>query len=290
MLLEGYIVALVTPFTDDGKVDFAAFEKYVNYIANVPGIAGIVVAGSTGESLSLSDDEKISLIKCAQNTAGGATKIIGGIIDSVTAHGVTLMKSTEEHVDAFLCISPYYVKPSQEQLCQHFKTYNDSTSKDIILYNNPGRTAVDIKLDTFKRLIELERVVAIKECSSDLTRFTSWSQFIPQEKIFRFYSGNDETAAAAFAMGADGVVSVTANILPEQYARFYKSWKEHDEKTFFEYRKQLLEISELMFAEPSPAPTKYVLWRKGLMKNVLRRPLSPISDDLAKKIDSAINV
>lgn len=288
MRFKGYIVALVTPFNDDGKVDLVAFEKYVKHISDISGIGAIVVAGSTGESLSLSDDEKLSLVKCARETVNNSVKIIGGIIDSVTVHGITLMKNFEKYVDGFLCISPYYIKPSQEQLYQHFKTYNDSTSKDIMLYNNPGRTSVDLKSDTFKKLIELEHVVAIKECSADLTRFTSWAQFVPQEKEFKFYSGNDETAAAAFAMGADGIVSVTANILPKQCVQFHKAWEEHDDKTFQKYRNLLLKTSELMFAEPSPAPAKYALWRMGLIKNVLRAPLSPISDTLAKKIDSVL--
>lgn len=289
MFSKGYIVALVTPFSDDGKVDLAAFEKYVHYVSGVSGIVGVVVVGSTGEALSLSDEEKISLVKCARNVVTGHVKVIGGIIDSVTDHGVALMKSIEKYVDAFLCVSPYYIKPSQEQLYRYFKTFNDNSSKDIMLYNNPGRSAVDIKLDTFKKLVELEHIAAIKECSSDLTRFSSWPQLVPQGKDFKFFTGNDETTAAAFAMGADGVVSVTANILPEQCAKFYKAWEEHDEKTFCEYRNSLLEVSELMFAEPSPAPAKYALWRKGLMKNVLRAPLSPISENLAKKIDSVIH-
>lgn len=288
MRLKGYIVALVTPFNDDGKVDIAAFEKYVEYISNISGIKALVVVGSTGESLSLSDDEKLSLVRCAKETVGNSVKIIGGIIDSVTAHGITLMKNFEKYVDGFLCIAPYYIKPSQEQLYQYFKAYNDNTSKDIMLYNNPGRASVDLKLDTFKKLIELEHIVAIKECSADLTRFTSWAQFIPQEKEFKFYSGNDEMAAAAFAMGADGIVSVTANILPKQCVQFYEAWKNHNDKIFLKNRNLLLEISKLIFEEPSPAPVKYRLWCMGLIKNVLRSPLSPISASLAKKIDSVI--
>lgn len=287
MNLKGVTVALVTPFDDAGKVDLSAFERYISYISSVRGVAGVVVCGSTGESLSLTDDEKLVLVKCASETVKAGVAVIGGIIESSTEHGLRLMHSFEKYVNGFLCICPYYVKPSQRQLYNHFKVYNDNTEKGIILYNNPGRTSVDLQFDAFRRLVQLDHIVGIKECSTDLSRFFNWRQVVGNKK-FSFLTGNDAAAAAAFAMGADGVISVTANIMPEQCVRLYEGWESKSFETFSKDRNSLEEITGMMFAEPSPAPAKYVLEKKGLMKNVLRAPLSPVSPQLAERLDAAI--
>jgi 4-hydroxy-tetrahydrodipicolinate synthase len=280
--LEGYIVALVTPFDQQKNVDLKAFEKYVDFVVS-KGVHGIVVCGSTGESLALSDEEKLSLVKCASNIAKGRTNVIGGIIDSVTEHGVKLIREFEEYVDNFLCICPYYIKPSQTQLFNHFKAYCESTKKGIILYNNPGRTAIDLKSDTFKKLCDFDNVIAIKECASDLSRFVFWKDYLKHD--FSFLTGNDDMAPSALAMGACGVVSVTANIAPALCEAMYKAWNDRDMEKFANIRDRLAVMHNLMFAEPSPAPAKYALAKMGLIQNVLREPLSPISEELAKTID-----
>lgn len=287
MFLKGFIVALVTPFNEEGSVDLSAFGKYVNRLSSVEGISGVVVCGSTGESLSLSDDEKLALVKCAYESAENKAAVIGGIIESSTERGVQLMRSFEKYVDGFLCICPYYIKPSQKQLVSHFKTYNDNTDKDIILYNNPGRTGVDLQFDAFRELVQLKNISGIKECSADLSRFVLWKQALGNKK-FSYLSGNDDAAGAAFAMGADGVISVTANVMPEQCARFYRSWEERNYEEFAKNRNELEEITKMMFAEPSPAPAKYVLAKMGLMKNILRAPLTPITQELSEQLDLAI--
>lgn len=280
-MLKGYVVALVTPFSSAGEVDLNSFEKYVDYIVS-SGVEGIVVCGSTGESLSLSNSEKISLVKCASNIAKSKVKVIGGIIDSVTERSVSLIHSLEDYVEAFLCICPYYIKPSQNQLYNHFKMCAAATSKDIILYNNPGRTSVDLQYDTFNRLRELKNITAIKECSLDLSRFVFWKR----NDDFSFLTGNDDMACSAFAMGAVGVVSVTANVAPKKCVELYDSWKARDMSRFSKIRDELAVLHRLMFTEPSPAPTKYALHKMGLMENQLRLPLTPISSELAAKIDS----
>ena len=281
-MYKGYIVALVTPFDKDGNVDLASFEKYVDHIAN-SGVSGIVVCGSTGESLSLSEDEKISLVKCACDVAKNRVKVIGGIIENVTARSVSLIKACEKYVDAFLCICPYYIKPSQNQLYEYFKTCAETTDRDIILYNNPGRTAVDLQRPTFEKLLEIKNIKAVKECSSDLYR-VYWNT----RDDFSFLTGNDDMACSAFAMGAVGVVSVTANVLPELCAKLYNAW-ENCTDDFEELRDKLAMMHKLMFAEPSPAPAKYALAKMGLMENYLRLPLTPVSNELAAKIDAELH-
>jgi 4-hydroxy-tetrahydrodipicolinate synthase len=283
-MLKGYTVALVTPFKN-GKIDLPAFEKYVDFIAD-SGVSGMVVCGSTGESLALSPQEKIELIKTASSVNKKRIGLIGGIIDATTDNCVELMKQTEKYVDNFLCICPFYVKPSQRQICDHFKKLSASTSRGIILYNNPGRVAADIDFPIFEELCELENIVAIKECSPDLSRFVLWRLSVKED--FYFLSGNDNVACGALALGASGVVSASANMFPSLFAAMYNAFSEEDFETFAAFRDMLAPLHELMSVEPSPAAAKYVLSKMGLMSNELRSPLSPISEELQEQIDGLI--
>jgi 4-hydroxy-tetrahydrodipicolinate synthase len=284
-MLEGYVVAVVTPFRN-GKVDTSAFEKYINYIIN-SGISGIVVCGSTGESLSLSTQEKEELIKIASEINKKKVKLIGGVIDSVTDNCVEFLKRAEEYVDYFLCICPFYIKPSQEQIYGHFKRLNDSTGRGIILYNNPGRAGANIGWDIFKKLSDLKNITAVKECAPDLSRFSLWRPKVKEN--FSFLTGNDDTACGALAMGACGVISVTANIVPYLCVEMYNMFQKNDIKRFGMLRDKLAPLHELVFAEPSPAPVKYALSKFGIISNELREPLSPINVDLQRKIDILVD-
>ena len=283
-MYKGYIAAIVTPF-ENGNLDFGSFESYVDYISSSK-LSGFVVCGSTGESLALSEKEKIELVKKATSINNGRIKIIAGVIDSTTSSCVNFIKKVEDFVDAFLCICPFYIKPSQNQMVEHFKKLSESTKKDIILYNNPGRVGTSIGFDTLKKLSEISNIKAIKECTSDLSIFSLWRPQI--KKDFNFLSGNDDSACGAFAMGAEGCISVTANIAPQLCAEMYEAFENGNLKKFGELRDKLAPIHQLMFAEPSPGPAKYALSKMGLMKNELRSPLSPISTTLQEKIDDAL--
>jgi 4-hydroxy-tetrahydrodipicolinate synthase len=282
-MITGYNVAVVTPFRN-GKTDCEAFEKYINRMVN-SGVSGLAVCGSTGESLSLSLSEKINLIKIASEINGGKIKLIGGVIDAVTDGCAELMRKTEKYVDAFLCICPFYLKPSKRQVYDHFRKLHDETERELILYNNPGRTGTGLDFDTFKRLADLERVVGIKECAADLSVFSVWRSAVKEK--FSFLCGNDNTACGALAMGASGVISVTANTASDLCIRMYEAFRRNDGDKFGILRDALAPLHELMFAEPSPAPTKYLLSRMGFMSDELRSPLSPISSELQRKIDEA---
>jgi 4-hydroxy-tetrahydrodipicolinate synthase len=279
---SGYIPAVVSPFKN-GKLDIDSFEKYIFRLVN-SGISGMVVCGSTGESLSLSIDEKLELIKTAAKINNNKIKLICGIIDSITDYCKDLMKQTESIVDGFLCICPFYVKPSQNQIYNHFKTLSQLTKKDIILYNNPSRVGTSIGLETLKKLCELENIVAIKECTSDLSVFTLWRSEL--KKNFIFLTGNDDTACAALSMGAEGVISVSANVAPELCVKMYSAFKNSNIEQFNNIRDELAPLHNLMFAEPTPGPVKYALSKLGLMKDELRMPLSSISLELKEKIDT----
>ncbi|MDR1551743.1 MAG: 4-hydroxy-tetrahydrodipicolinate synthase [Holosporaceae bacterium] len=280
-MLTGYIAAVVSPFRD-GHVDVEAFERYIDHIAD-SGVSGVAVCGSTGESLSLSMAEKVKLVRIAAAVNCGRVKLVGGIVNSTTEDCVQLIKQMEEHVDYFLCICPFYVKPSQHQIYEHFRTLSSATSRDIILYNNPSRVGADIGFDTFRRLCDLENVVAIKECSLDLSRFSLWRAVVRDG--FSFLSGNDDVAGGALAMGANGVISVSANVAPSLCVSMYNEFQQGNLGGFRALRDRIALLHELMFAEPNPAPVKYALSRMGFIVNELRAPLTSISEGLRSKID-----
>ncbi len=283
-MFKGYIAAVVTPFKN-GEVDVSAFENYISWLVD-SGVSGIVVCGSTGESLTLTREEQKELICTANKVVAGRVKLIGGVIASSTEKCLALIRNSEQYVDGFLCICPFYVKPTQDQLILHFSRLNEITSKPIILYNNPSRVGVSICKKAFDIITKLEHVVAIKECACDLSRFALWRMDV--DKDFDFLTGNDDSAFGALAMGAKGVVSVTANVCPKLCVEAYNAFMKGDREVFEQCRDKLAVITSLMFAEPSPAPAKYVLSRLGIMSEEVRAPLTPITLELKSKIDEII--
>ncbi|MDR0630719.1 MAG: 4-hydroxy-tetrahydrodipicolinate synthase, partial [Holosporales bacterium] len=259
-----------------------AFEKYISYIVG-SGISGIVVCGSTGEALSLSKKEKIELVRLASNICHGKINIIAGIINSVTDECIEFIKSVENIVDGFLCICPFYIKPSQEQIYSHFEALSRATNREIILYNNPSRVGTSITLETYKKLSYISNIVATKECSHDLSVFSAWRKEIGND--FKFLSGNDDTAFEAFSQGAYGAVSVTANVAPKLCVKMFEMFKQNNIKELERLRDILTPLHSMLFTEPTPAPVKYILSRNGLIKNELRRPLTSITKTLENKIN-----
>lgn len=285
-MFSGCIAAVATPFLN-GRIDFQSFERYLDHIIT-NGIDAIVVCGSTGESLSLSLKEKIELINCATKVVNSRVKLIAGTIDPMTDNCLKIVSLTESVVDGFLSICPFYIKPSQKQIYNHFSMIHSCTKKPIILYNNPSRVGVNLELETFKRLMDLERVNAIKECSPDIVRFSLWRQYARED--FTFLTGNDDTFCAALAMGADGIISVGANIAVKMFHDFHRAFLNNDLAKFKELRVPISELSRLMFAESSPAPLKYALRKIGIIADdQMRLPLSSISGPLKSEIDNFIS-
>lgn len=285
-MLDGYFAAAVTPF-NNYRVDIASFEKYIDFLIS-SGISGIIVCGTTGESTALSYEEKLELMTVANRINSGRIKLIAGIMDPITETCIKLIKDIEDIVDGFLCICPYYVRPSQNQLYKHFETISKSTEKEIVVYNAPHRTGISIEFNVFKKLCDLNNFIGIKDCSCNLDLFTSWR--IKVDKRISFLSGNDDIACAALAMGASGVISVSANIAPSLCSELYSSFKNSDLKRFCELRDMLSLLHEAMFIEPSPGPVKYALFRLGFIKNELRNPLSIVGNDTMRKIDEIIEM
>lgn len=284
-MLSGCIVAAVTPF-DEGKLDIKAFEKYMAFLANSK-IAGIVVCGSTGEPLSLTVDEKLELLRSARRViTNGDVKLFSGVIDCSTQSCIDFMKKSEDIVDGFLCICPFYIKPSATQIYEHFKLLSESTSRSIILYNNPGRVGTAMEFATVKKLSTQKNIVAIKECTSDLSVFVTWRSAMRED--FAILTGDDDTAAGAVSMGASGIVSVTANVVPDLCVAMLSAYRQNNLERFAVVRDALEPLSKLMFAEPSPGPVKYALSKIGFIKDELRMPLSPIGNSLRTKIDKVM--
>ncbi|MDR3187175.1 MAG: 4-hydroxy-tetrahydrodipicolinate synthase [Holosporaceae bacterium] len=281
-MLNGYVAAAVTPFKS-GKLDLAAFEKYIHHLS-IQGISGVVVCGSTGEALALSLQEKIELLRVASKLIDGRVKIICGVIDPITANCLELIKKVEKFADYFLCISPFYIKPSSDQIFQHFRILGENTRKEIIIYNNPGRVGREIDFDTLKKLYHLPNITAVKECSTNLSRYAH--EYMRMKEKFSFLAGNDEMVCAALAMGADGAISASVNVATDLCMKMYKAFQQKDMERFGILRDTLAPLHELMFAEPSPAPVKYLLSKWGFMQNELRAPLTPITKALEERIDA----
>lgn len=285
-MFTGYIPAVVSPFFDN-SVDVTAFEKYINWLIK-SGVNGVVVCGSTGESIALTAEERRVLVTSAVRVAEKKVPVIAGIINAVTEACVIQAKEYEKcGADALLCVCPYYLKPTQEGVYEHFKTIHDAVSIPIILYNNPGRTSIDIKLDTLRKLASLERIMGLKEASSDVARFLLWRQQV--KPGFSFLSGNDDTFCGALALGASGAISVTANVLPEVCSNLYRAWTDRDMVKFEKLRDKIQNVHQLLFVEPSPSPVKYALSLMGVMQDTVRAPLLKLTDQTKARIKQELS-
>jgi 4-hydroxy-tetrahydrodipicolinate synthase len=274
-MFQGYWAAVVTPFRHD-RIDVAAFERYIVTLVEA-GIRGVVVGGSTGEALSLTREERLQLIKAATHVAENRVPVAAGVITATTHEAVQQAKEAEQAgAVALLVVSPFYVKPSSEGLYEHFRAIHEATSLPIIVYNNPGRTGVDIDLNTLKRMTQLPRIAALKEASPQISRVLSWKKSLRTD--FAFLSGNDDTVPAFLAMGGQGAISVTANVAPRLCTELYNAWTNADLETFTRIRNQLAPVHETLFVAPNPCPTKYALSVMGLIRDEVRAPLLPLTD------------
>ena len=286
---SGYLTALITPFAN-GKVDFAAFEKFVAWQCE-QNIHGLVPCGTTGESPTLSFSETEELIKRTIATRNGSSKkipVIAGTGSNDTARTVETTKLAEQlGADAALIVTPYYNKPTQDGLYAHYKFIHDQTNIPIILYNVPGRTAVDMSLDTIIRLSALPRIVGLKDAVSDLSRVTLLKRSI--KNSFALLCGEDGLAAGYLAQGGHGCISVTSNIAPALCAALYEAWLKNDKEQFETIQSWLAPLHKNLFIETSPAPVKYAASVLGFGSDEMRLPLLPATQTTRTIIDSLLN-
>lgn len=282
---KGSYVALVTPFKK-GKVDFDAFQQLVEWhIAS--GTHGLVPCGTTGETPTITIEEHKALIKACLEATDGRVPVIAGAGSNSTETAVELARFADKSgADGILSVTPYYNKPSQEGMYQHFKAVNDAVSTPVILYNVPGRTGVEISVETVVRLASLRNIEGIKDASVDLSRPLQLQVALGDD--FTQLSGEDATVAAYLAQGGHGCISVTANVAPKLCAELHNAWAKKDWKTFERIRNLLMPLHKNLFAETNPSPAKYCLFKLGKITEEQRLPLLPVSAATRAKLDDAM--
>lgn len=283
--LQGSITALTTPFRG-GAVDEKAYEAFVDWQIR-EGTAGVVVCGTTGESPTLNEDEQDRLIRITVDVAAGRVPVIAGTGSNDTAHVIHRTKTaTKLGANAALIVGPYYNKPTQEGLYQHFKAVHDATNIPVLVYNVPGRCIVDVLPPTMARLAQLPRIVGVKDSTNDLarpvrTRLDCGEDFIQ-------LSGEDGTVSAFLAQGGHGAISVTSNVAPRLCADMHAAWAKGDMKRFGELRDALMPLHQALFVETSPSPVKYALSVLGKMGEDVRLPLVPCTPATKAQVDEAL--
>src|SRR5712675_1654515 len=275
-MFRGTFTALVTPFLNGG-IDDSAFEKLIeSQIA--AGISGVVAVGTTGESPTLSHEERQQLIRLAIATAKKRGQVLAGTGSNATHHAVADTKAAEKlGANGALLVAPYYNKPSQEGLFRHFKAIADATSLPIMLYNIPGRCGVDIAPDTVARLAkECRNIVSIKEASGSVERVGELRRRLPD--AFTILSGDDSLTLPFMAVGAAGVVSVASNLFPSEVCALVRACESGDLKSAAKLHRKLLPLFKDLFIEPNPVPVKTALGWRGAMSGEVRLPLCEMSE------------
>jgi len=275
-MFRGTFTALVTPFRN-GAIDVAAFENLIeSQIA--AGVTGIVAVGTTGESPTLSHEERQELISLAVATEKNRCQVLAGTGSNATQHAVTDTKMAEKlGADGALLVAPYYNKPSQEGLFRHFKTIADLTSLPIMLYNIPGRCGVDIACDTVTRLAkECRNIVTIKEASGSVERVSELRARLPES--FTVLSGDDSLTLPFMSVGAVGVVSVASNLFPAEVCALVRAYECGDTKLALNLHRKLFPLFKDLFIEPNPVPVKTTLGWRGAMSGEVRLPLCEMSE------------
>ncbi|CDP50734.1 4-hydroxy-tetrahydrodipicolinate synthase [Paradevosia shaoguanensis] len=285
-MLRGSITALITPFAN-GAVDEKAFSAFVDWqIAE--GSHGLVPVGTTGESPTVSHEEHRRIIEICVEVANKRVPILAGAGANSTAEAVALARYAEEvGADAVLSVVPYYNKPNQEGLFQHFSAVANATALPIILYSVPGRTVVDLTVDTIARLRDAhDNIIGVKDATSDMGRATA--QRAKLGKDFILLSGEDMTALGFNAHGGTGCISVTSNIAPKLCAEFQNACQQGNYARALELQDKLAPLHRTLFLEPNPTGVKYAANKLGLAQNELRLPLVPISPATQQAIDGAL--
>ncbi len=283
---KGLGVAMVTPFKASGEIDFEALKKLTQYLID-NNVDYLVVQGTTGESPVLSADEKNRVLDTVVEVNNGKLPIVYGIGGNNTLAVAQQLKNfTRKDVDAILSVSPYYNKPTQEGIFQHYKTISEASNHPIIVYNVPGRTSSNILADTTLKIAnECENILAVKEASGNFEQIMELIQNKPNN--FLVISGDDAITMPIIAAGGDGVISVVGNAFPKQFAHMVHAGLKHNVEKSREIHYQILPIIKYLFSEGNPAGVKEALKELGLMENYVRLPLVNVSE---KTKNAIINV
>jgi 4-hydroxy-tetrahydrodipicolinate synthase len=279
--------AMVTPFDHKGNIDFAKTTQLVNYLIK-NGTDSLVVAGTTGESPTLTTEEKIALFRHVVQVVDGRVPVIAGTGSNNTRASIELTKKAEEiGVDGVMIVAPYYNKPNQEGIYQHYKAIAESTTLPIMVYNIPGRAVVNIAVETIVRLSEIPNIVAVKDASGNLDAMTEI--IAKTREDFMLYSGDDGLTLPVLAIGGSGVVSVASHVIGNEMKEMITAFERGDHQTAAKLHQKLLPIMKGLFAAPSPVPVKTALQIKGLDVGSVRLPLVPLTEQERVQLMSLLN-
>lgn len=283
---KGSIPALITPMKEDGSVDGDCFQRFVDWQVR-QGSHGLVPVGTTGESPTLTHQEHMDVVRLCVEAADGRVPVMAGAGSNSTREAITLAVSAEEAGAAgLLIVTPYYNKPSPAGLVAHFTAIHDATSLPIYIYNIPGRSVIDMTVETMSELFTLDRIVGVKDATGDLARVALQRVHVGAD--FVQLSGEDATAVGFNAMGGVGCISVTANVAPALVSAMQTASLEGRYADAVALQDKLTPLHTLMFKEPSPGPVKYVASRLGICDQRVRLPLQSISAELTAEIDALL--
>ncbi|AOM83133.1 4-hydroxy-tetrahydrodipicolinate synthase [Salisediminibacterium beveridgei] len=282
------LTAMVTPFDDDGLINYEQLEILINHLID-NGTDGLVVGGTTGESATLSIEEKAALYQQAVKIANGRVPIIAGTgMNDTYATAELTARAERVGVDGIMLVAPYYNKPSQKGLYEHFHTIAGKTSLPVMVYNVPGRTAVNILPETTIELAKIENIVSVKEASGNLDQITMIVANTPDD--FSVYSGDDSLTLPALAVGADGVVSVSSHIIGNQIQQMITHYETGRVQNAAKLHQQLLPIMRGMFIAPSPSPVKTALNMQGIEVGGVRLPLVPLTSEERQTLNEILTL
>jgi 4-hydroxy-tetrahydrodipicolinate synthase len=285
-MFHGSLTALLTPMRDDGSIDEEAYIRFIDWqIAE--GTQGIIPVGTTGESPTLTHDEHKRVVELAVQAAKGRVPVIAGAGSNSTAEAIGLAAHAKKSgADAVLVVTPYYNKPTQEGLFRHYMAIADAVDIPIIIYNIPGRSIVDMSVETMARLAAHKNIVGVKDATANLTRPQHTTRGCGED--FCQLSGEDHTALAFLASGGHGCISVTSNVAPRLCADMHAAWARGDVAAAMAIQKRLLPLHDAMFIESNPGPVKYAGALLGFGTNTCRLPLASVGAETGAKIRAAM--
>lgn len=286
MEMKQLYTAMVTPFNEAGEIDFAATKTLIDHLLE-NGTEGLIVAGTTGESPTLTIDEKKELFQFTVDVVANRVPVIAGTGTNDTRSSIELTKIAEDAgVDGIMLVSPYYNKPNQTGLYEHFKAIAESTKLPIMLYNIPGRTSVNMDPETIIKLAQIDNITSVKEASGDLEAMATIIENTPDD--FYVYSGDDSLTLPLLSIGGHGVVSVASHIVGNEMNEMIKAFFAGDISKASSLHRQLLPIMKALFIAPNPTPVKAALEMTGIKAGSVRLPLVPLSQEELQVLQNAI--
>lgn len=285
-MITGSLVAIVTPMHEDGRLDFARLRSLIDFHV-AEGTDGIVIVGTSGESPTVDVEEHCELIRVSVEHAAGRIPVIAGTGGNSTSEAIELGEfAAKAGADAHLSVVPYYNKPTQEGLYQHFRTIAEAVDLPMVLYNVPGRTVADMANDTTLRLAQIPNIIGVKDATGSIERLCDMVERAPKD--FALYSGDDMTTAAFMLLGGHGAISVTANVAPRLMHEMCVAALAGDVARARAINARLLKLHGDLFCEANPIPVKWAVARMGLMEGGIRLPLTRLSEQFHERVEHAM--